>query len=157
MNRAGLIVVVAALLFAIAPSWTSLAVAAPAVAPEKQEARTGSMTIAALIDASVKNTDVMSQAASGQYPLDGALRGRDVQVIYVDRLVDSNEAALLSDLLNASDVLQMNVILVHGAAAIDGALSSLLAAHDIPVDRVVAIDLAGDDTAKLVTVYLFPY
>ncbi len=160
MNRAGLAVVVAALLFAVAPSWTSLAIAAPAVAPtdqDDQESQTGSMTIAALLDASVENTDILSQAAAGQRSLDGILTGRDVQVIDVDRLLDTDEALLLRDLLSGSDVLQMNTVLVHGAATMDLALSSLLAEHDISLDRVVAVDLANDDTAKLVTVYVFPY
>jgi hypothetical protein len=153
MNRAGLMVVVVAVLFAVAPSWTSLAIAAP----DEQQPRDGSMAIATLIDASVKNAALMSHAASGQQPLDAALSGRDIQVIDVDRALNPDEAALLSDLLHGSEVLQMNVILVHGAAAIDGALSTLLAEHDISIDRVVAIDLADDDTARLVTVYTFPY
>jgi hypothetical protein len=148
MNRAGLIVVVAALLLAVASVWL------PSVARAQGQDKAGTMTIAALLDASLTSAPVLSHAANGQQPLDRMLAGREVQVIEVDKVLDGNQADMLSDLLSASEVLQRNVVLVRGAAKTDPALGALLAAHDVPLDRVVAVDLT-DDTARLVTVYGF--
>src|SRR4051794_7148465 len=148
MNRAGLVVVVAALLLAVASAWL------PSVARAQGQNKTGTMTIAALLDASMTSAPVLSHAADGQQPLDRMLAGREVQVIEVNKLLDGDQADMLGDLLNASEVLQRNVVLTRGAARVDSALNALLAAHDVPLDRVVAVDVT-DDTARLVTVYVF--
>jgi hypothetical protein len=149
MNRAGLIVVVLALLLAVGSTWRPGEARA-----QSRSDRLGSTVLAALIDASVKNVPILSHAAGGQQPLGAILSNRDVLVVEIDKLVDGDEATLLGDVLSGSDVLRQNVMLVRGAAATDGALGALLAAHDVPVDRVVAVDLS-DDTSKLVTVYVF--
>ena len=61
---------------------------------------------------------------------------------------------MLSGLLNGSDVLSENLLLTQAAVRMGGPLSKLLATHDIPADRVIAVDLTVD-TAAPVTVYLF--
>jgi len=149
MNRAGLVIVVAALLLAVSSAWL------PSVArAQGQQDRAGNLAIAALVDASMKSAPVLSHAVTGQHPLDTILKGREVQVIQVDTLLTVDQAQTLSDLLGGSEVLHQNTVLLRGAATVDSALGGLLAAHDIPLDRVVAVDLA-DDTPQVVTVYVF--
>src|SRR4051812_19337654 len=109
MNRAGLVVVIAALLLAVASTWL------PSVARAQAQDRTGSMTIAALVDASVMSAPVLSHAADRQQPLDRILQGREVQVIDVNTLLNGDQAELLGYLLGGSEVLQRNVVLVRGA------------------------------------------
>ena len=147
MNRAGLIVVVAALIVAVATALT------PAQAQGQAE-RTGSATIAAIVDASITNADTLGLAAKGERPLASLLSGRDVQVIEVDQLVDGRESEMLGNLLSSSKVLDQNILGVRAAVAGDPALRDMLAAHEIDAERLVAVDLV-DDTAQVVTIYLF--
>ena len=148
MNRPGLVVVIAALLLAVATSGTPAA----ASTSNNQQAN---MAIASVIDASIKSTPLLSDAARDQSHLASLLKDRDVHVVDVGEQVTGDQADLLSDLLNGSDVLSQDVLLVQTVARNGGPLSDLLAAHDIPANRVVAVGLTQDDTAAPVTVYLF--
>jgi hypothetical protein len=148
MNRTGLIVVIVALVLAVVTAWT------PAEAHSANSAQQGNIAVASLIDASIKSSSLLSEAARDQRHLQTLLAGRDLHVVDVGELVDSNQAEMVSDLLSGSDVLSQDVLLLQTVARNGGPLSNLLAAHDIPVDRVVAVNLT-DDTAAPVTVYLF--
>ncbi len=148
MNRAGLIVVIIALVLAVASAWT------PAEARSANGTQQGNIAVAGLIDASIKSTPLLSEAARDQSHLRTLLAGRDLHIVDVRELVDSNQADMVGDLLSGSDVLSQDVLLVQTVSRNGGPLSDLLAAHDIPVDRVVAVNLT-DDTAAPVTVYLF--
>jgi hypothetical protein len=148
MNRAGLIVVIIALVLAVVTAWT------PAEAQGANGGQQGNVAIAAVIDASVKSSPLLSEAARDQNHLRTLLAGRDLHVVDMRELLDSNQADTVSDVLNSSDVLNQDVLLVQTVARNGGPLSDLLAAHNIPADRVVAVSLT-DDTAAPVTVYLF--
>jgi hypothetical protein len=147
MNRAGLLVVVAALVVAVVMSWT------PAAA-STNNAQEGNIAVAGVIDASVKSAPLLSEAAKDQSHLQTLLDGRDIHVIDVDQLTNGDQADMLSDVLNGSDILSQNLLLTQTVARNGGPLSNVLAAHDVAVDRVVAVNLT-DDTAAPVTVYLF--
>ena len=148
MNRPGLIVVIVALVLAVATAGT------PAQASTANSAQQGNIAVASMIDASVKSTPLLSEAARDQSHLQTLLAGRDLHIVDVGELVDGNQADMVGDLLHGSDVLSQDVLLVQTVARNGGPLSDLLAAHDIPVDRVVAVNLT-EDTAAPVTVYLF--
>jgi len=145
MNRAGLIVVIVAIVLAVASTWK------PAEARSGQE---GNVAAARMIDASVKSAPLLSEAARDDSRLSKLLADRDVHVVDLGRLLDDNQADVLSDLLSSSDVLSQQVLLVQTVAREGGALSNLLEAHDIPADRVMAVGLT-EDTAAPLTVYLF--
>jgi len=147
MNRAGLLVVIAALVIAVVMSWT------PAAA-STNNAQEANMAVAGVIDASVKSAPLLSEAAKDQSHLHTLLDGRDIHVVDVDRLTNGDQADMLSDVLSGSDILSQNLLLTQTVARNGGPLSNLLASHDIAVDRVVAVNLT-DDTAAPVTVYLF--
>jgi len=149
MNRAGLIVVIAALILAVASAWT------PAEASPENSGQQGNIAVAGLIDASVKSAPLLSEAARDQHHLQSVLAGRDVHLVDLGKLVDGEQATMVSALLKESDVLSQDVLLVQTIARNGGPLSDLLAAHNIPVDKVVAIDLTDDDTTVPVTIYLF--
>jgi len=145
MNRAGLLVVIVALVLAVVSAWT------PAEAKSGQE---GNVAAARMIDASVKSAPLLSEAARGQGRLDTLLANRDVHVVNVGQLVDAGQADVVNDLLSSSDVLSQQILLLQTVAREGGPLSQLLEAHDIPVDQVMAVALT-EDTAAPVTVYLF--
>jgi len=147
MNRAGLLVVIAALVVAVIVSWT------PAAA-STNNAQEANIAIARVIDASVKSAPVLSEAARDQSHLRRLLADRDLHVVDVNDVVTGGEADTLSDILSGSDVLSQDLLLVQTVARNGGPLSDLLAEHDISVDRLVAVNLT-DDTAAPVTVYLF--
>lgn len=148
MNRAGLIVVIIALVLAVVTAWT------PAEARSANNGQQGNIAIAAVIDASVKSTPLLSEAARDQNHLRTLLAGRDLHVVDMGEMLDSNQADMVGDVLNGSDVLSQDMLLVQTVARNGGPLSDLLAAHNIPVDRLVAVNLT-DDTAAPITVYLF--
>ena len=145
MNRAGLFVVVVALILAVVTAWT------PAEARGTQQ---GTVAMAGLIDASVKSAPVLADAAKDQAYLEKLLTDRDVHTIELEQVVTGDQAETLAGLLNGSDVLSENLLLTQAAVRMGGPLSKLLATHDIPADRVIAVDLTVD-TAAPVTVYLF--
>lgn len=145
MNRAGLLVVIAALALALVTGWR------PAQAAEEQR---GSTTIAQLLDASIASAPLLSKRAQDQLQLKAFVDGRDLQVIDVRALLDDDEARLLDDLLNSSDVLRQNVLLVHAVVSGDGALAQALHERGVNPEDVVALDLT-DSTAEPLTVYVF--
>jgi len=147
MNRAGLVVVVAALVVAVIVSWT------PAAA-STNNAQEANIAMASVIDASVKSAPMLSDAARDPASLKNLLADRDLHVVDVDRIMSGDQADTLNDVLHGSDVLSQDVLLVQAVARNGGPLSDLLAQNDISVDRLVAVDLT-DDTAAPVTVYLF--
>jgi hypothetical protein len=145
MNRAGLLVVVVALVIAVVTAWS------PA---EARGTTQGTIAMAGLIDASVKSAPILGEAAKDQSYLRKLLSNRDVHVIELDRVVNGDDAETLRALLNGSDVLSENLLLTQTAARDGGPFGQLLATHNIPADQVVAVDLTADTTAP-VTVYLF--
>jgi hypothetical protein len=145
MNRAGLIVVIIALLLAVVTAWS------PAEARGTQQ---GTIAVAGLIDASVKSAPILGESARDPAYLQKLLANRDVHTIELGDLMTGDQADMLSALLNGSDVLSENLLLTQAAVRDGGPLGQLLAAHDIPADRVIAVDLTVD-TAAPVTVYLF--
>ena len=148
MNRAGLFVVISALVVAVIVSWT------PAAANTSNAQQEANIAMASVIDASVQSAPMLSEAARDPSSLQGLLKDRDVHVVDVDRLMNGDQADMLSDVLNGSEVLSKDLLLVQSVARNGGPLSDLLAAHDVSVERLVAVDLT-DDTAGPVTVYLF--
>jgi hypothetical protein len=137
------------LLLAVSSAWL------PGIArAQGQQDRAGNIAMAALVDASMTSAPILSHAVDGQQPLSTMLANRQAQVIDVGQLLNPDQAQTLSDLLGGSEVLHQNMVMLRGAAAVDPALGALLSANDIPVDHVVAVDLA-DDTAEVVTVYVF--
>lgn len=147
MNRAGLLVVVAALVLAIVTSWS------PAQAQEHEQ-RNASAIIAQIVDASVESAPVLSKYAQDDTILKAIVDGRDVQVIDVNALLDAEQAELLGELLNGSDVLRQNVLLTRAVAVYDGPIARTLQEQNIPIDDVVAVDLT-DNTVEPLSVYVF--
>jgi hypothetical protein len=145
MNRAGLIVVIVALVLAVITAWS------PAEARGTQQ---GTIAMAGLIDASVKSAPILGEAAKDPSYLEKLLANRDIHTIELGDLVTGDQADMLSALLNGSDVLSENLLLTQTAVRDGGPLGRLLAAHDIRAERVVAVDLTVD-TAAPVTIYLF--
>src|SRR4051812_17610220 len=145
MNRAGLIVVIVALILAVVTAWS------PAEARGTQQ---GTIAVAGLIDASVKSAPILGESAKDPAYLGKLLADRDVHVVDIGELMTGDQSDMLSALLNGSDVLSENLLLTQAAVRDGGPLGQLLASHDIPADRVVAVDLTVD-TAAPVTVYLF--
>ena len=86
---------------------------------------------------------VLGEAAKDQAYLEKLLADRDVHTIEMEQLT-GDQAEMLSGLLNGSDVLSENLLLTQAAVRMGGPLSKLLATHNIPADRVIAVDLTVD-------------
>ena len=117
------------------------------------EERVGETIFANVIDASVKNADLLADGMKDQAKLDEAVGQRDVRVIQVEQILDDREERMLADTIDASTVLSGNRLLARNATMTNERLSRFMQENAISADRVVAIDVMTQP-ADAVTLYV---
>jgi hypothetical protein len=124
---------------------TALAVAAlalvPALAHAQQEERKSEVVIASVIDASVKNADLLADGMKDQAKLAEVVGGRDVKVVAVHELLDDPEERMLADTIDASTVLSSNRLLARNAVMTNEHLAQAARDNNVSPERVVAVDV----------------
>lgn len=119
----------------------------------QREERSGAAIVATVIDASVKNADVLATGMTDQQKLDQAVGDRAVQVIQVEQLLDDEHERMLANTIDASTVLSSNRLLARNAVMSNARLSQFAQDQGILPDLVVAIDLMTQP-ADAVTLYV---
>ena len=139
----------------VATTMAALALALmPALAhAEQQQERSGATIIAGVIDASVKNADLLADGMQDQAKLNQAVGDRAIQVIQVELLLDDQHERMLADTIDASTVLSGNRLLVRNAVMTNERLSQFAQENGISADRVVAIDVMTEP-GDAVTLYV---
>jgi hypothetical protein len=114
---------------------------------QAQGPQVGSVTAGGLIDVILNNTQVLNNS-----PILNNITLNDIRVVEVDRSLNGAEINVLSDILNESDVLSDNVVIVRNVLNNNTVLRDFLNQNNIAVDRVVAIDVLSAP----VTVFVMP-
>ena len=110
-------------------------------AQDDQEQRSGEAIAANVIDASVKNADLLANGMQDQAGLDQAVGDRAVKVIRVEQLLDDQQERMLADTIDASTVLSSNRLLARNAVMTNEHLSQFVQENGIAPDWIVAIDV----------------
>ncbi len=140
----------------VATTTAALALAllpALAHAEGQREERSGPTIVANVIDASVKNADVLATGMTDQQKLDQAVGDRAVQVIQVEQLLDDEHERMLANTIDASTVLSSNRLLARNTVMTNERLSRFIQENGISPDLVVAIDVMTQP-ADAVTLYV---
>jgi len=132
MFRRRIMVTTAALALALMPALAHA---------EQQEERSGETVVASVIDASVKNADLLAEGMKDQAKLSQAVADRPVQVIQVEQLLDDRQEQMLADTIDASTVLSSNRLLARNTVMTNEHLSQFVQENGISPDLVVAIDV----------------
>jgi len=132
MFRRRIMVTTAALALALMPALAHA---------EQQEERSGETVVASVIDASVKNADLLAEGMKDQAKLSQAVGDRPVRVIQVEQLLEDEEERLLADTIDASTVLSSNRLLARNTVMTNEHLSQFVQENGISPDLVVAIDV----------------
>ena len=132
MFRGRVAVTMAALALALMPAL---------VHAEEQESRSGEVIFANVIDASVRNADLLADGVKDQATLNQAIGERDVRVIQIEQLLDDQQERMLADTIDASSVLSSNRLLARNAVMANERLSQFVLEQGISMDRIVAVDV----------------
>jgi len=132
MFRRRIMVTTAALALALTPALAHT---------EQQEERSGETVVASVIDASVKNADLLAEGMKDQAKLGQAVGDRPVQVVQVEQLLDDEEERILANTIDASTVLSSNRLLARNTVMTNEHLSQFVQENGISPDLVVAIDV----------------
>jgi len=139
----------------IAATTAALALALmPALADaQNRDERSGETIVASVIDASVKNADLLAEGMKDQAKLSQAVGDRPVQAIQVEQLLDDDHERMLADTIDASTVLSSNRLLARNTVMTNERLSRFIQENGISPDLVVAIDVMTQP-ADAVTLYV---
>lgn len=131
----------------------ALALVPALVHGDDQEKRSGETIVASVIDASVRNADLLADGMNDQAMLNQVIGDRAFQVIQVEQLLDDPQERMLADTIDASTVLSSNRLLVRNALMTHPRLSQFAQENGISPDRVVALDVMTMP-ADAVTLYV---
>ena len=112
-----------------------------------QQSQTGNQALGGLIDVVVNNTSVLNQADI----LNNALNQNDVRILNLNDVLNGNQTNVLSDILNNSQVLSNNTVIVQNVLNNNEVAKNFLNQNNIPISRVVAIDVLSGAP----TIYVF--
>ncbi len=114
----------------------------PALAnAQEQEEPSAATIVANVIDASVRNADLLANGMQDQAKLDQTIGSRDVRVIQVEQLLDDQQERMLADTIDASNVLSSNRLLARNVTMTNEHLSRFIGENGVSPERVVAIDV----------------
>src|SRR3712207_3247095 len=125
----------------VAATTAALALALMPALAHAQEERRGETIIANVIDASVRNADLLAEGMKDQAKLSQAVGDRPVQAIQVEQLLDDEHERMLANTIDASTVLSSNRLLARNTVMANERLSRFVQENGISPDLVVAIDV----------------
>jgi len=108
-----------------------------------QQSQTGNQVLGGLIDVALNDTQVLNQSS--------VLDQNDFRILNLNDVLNGNQTNVLSDILNNSEVLSRNTVVVQNVLNNNEVAKNVLNNANIPISRVVAIDLLSGSP----TIYVF--